>query len=235
MSRRTIEHLLKRIREELRAEGPDGAGYSDFLIIDAINSALQDLGEVFPIRDTISFTTSEDEEENVISTYTLSDENTTSKEIINIQKVEYDGTKLNYLPMKSYLEKTITDEGDVTEWTLWGESITLLGEVETGKTVTLWVTRTPSQLKDKGDIPETPDFADEGIISYALSVCYRESRDYDRANFHYGIFLKQKDNILRRAIPQGQRDANPVMSSSYWGPYRKTRSTVNFDLTGGTS
>ena len=227
MSRRNIEQLLKRIREELRAEGPDGAGYSDFLIIDAMNSALEDLSEVYPIRDTVSFVTTSSLGV-VQSTYNLPD--TT---ILNIIKVEYDGTMLTLLPMKDYLEKTTTNEGSVTEWVMWGDSITLIGEVETAKTVTLWVTRTPAKLESKNDIPETPSYADEGIISFALSVCYRESRDYDRANYHYGIFLKQKDNLLRRATPQGQRDANAMMGDSYWAPFRQSRSTVTSDTNPG--
>jgi len=229
--RRTIEHLLKRIREELRAEGPDGAGYSDFLIKDAINSALQDLSEVFPVRDVIEFlTTKEDGEDGAVhTTYDLV-EQATGSNILSIIKVEYDGERLELLPMKDYLNRAVTDEGSVREWVMWGNSFTLVGEVESGKTVTLWVTRTPKQLKDRGDIPETPDFADEAIIAFAMSVCYRESKDYERANFHYGIFLKQKDDVLRRAIPQGQRDANPVMNASYWGPYRKTRAERPFNI-----
>ncbi len=231
MSRRDIEYLTKRIREELRAEGPDGAGYSDFLILDAMNSALEDLGEVFPVRDTVTFVTTTTEG-TVDSSYTLSDSIDLSS-LINILKVEYDGKVISNMSISKYLETTIKDEGDVNYWVLWGNAFILLGEVETAKTVTLWVTRAPNKLQDKGDIPETPSYADEAIVAYALSVCYRESKDYERANYHYGIFLKQKDNILRRAIPQGQREALPMMNDSYCGPFRSVQTSQRTDTNPG--
>ncbi len=231
MSRRDIEYLLKRIREELRAEGPDGAGYSDFLILDAMNSALEDLGEVFPVRDTITFATTTTEG-SIDSSYNLSTSIDNSS-LINILKVEYDGKVINNMSISKYLETTIKDEGEVAHWILWGNAFILLGAVETAKTVTLWITRAPAKLQDKGDIPETPSYADEAIIAHALSVCYREAKDYERANYHYGTFLKQKDNILRRAIPQGQRDALPVMRGSYWGPFRSVQTSTRTDTNPG--
>ncbi len=231
MSRRDIEYLLKRIREELRAEGPDGAGYSDFLIIDAMNSALEDLGEVFPVRDTVTFATTTTELV-VDSSYDLT-ESLDISSLINILKVEYDGKVISNMSISEYLEKTIKDEGEVAHWVLWGNAFILLGEVEAAKPVTLWITRSPAKIKDKGDIPETPSYADEAIVAYTLSVCYRESKDYERANYHYGIFLKQKDNILRRAIPQGQKEALPMMSDSYCGPFRSVQTSQRTDTNPG--
>ena len=84
--RRNIETIMRRVREELRAEGPDGAGYSDFIIIDAINSALDDLSGVFTIRDEMEFTT-----ETGVNTYDLKE--VLPSEIVDIIRVEYDGVK----------------------------------------------------------------------------------------------------------------------------------------------
>lgn len=50
-----LQILRRRVREELRAEGPDGAGYSSFIIDEHINSALQALSANYPIRDETSF------------------------------------------------------------------------------------------------------------------------------------------------------------------------------------
>ena len=53
--------LRRRIREELRAEGPDGAGYSDFFIDENIDSAVQALSGLHTIKDEISFNAPDDE------------------------------------------------------------------------------------------------------------------------------------------------------------------------------
>ena len=216
--RRDIETLMRRIREELRAEGPDGAGYSDFLIMDAMNSAIEDIGEVFPIRDTLDIESVEFTNNYSIHQYA----------ILDILSVEYDGRLLRHIELKEYLNKTINNEGDVREWLLWGSALILTGEIEDEKNIKVWFTRTPKKIEAKGDIPETPSYVDEAIVAYALSVCYRESKDYQRADYHYGIYLRQKDNVLRRSVPQGQRANMPMMTDSYWGPvgsperFRKT-------------
>jgi len=62
--KRTLAALRRRIREELRAEGPDGAGYSSFIIGEHINSAIQVLSSMYPIRDEVSFRTSDEVWEN---------------------------------------------------------------------------------------------------------------------------------------------------------------------------
>ncbi len=223
MSRRTVEDLMKRVREELRAEGPDSAGYSDFIVLDAINFAIADLSEVFPVRDTTTITTSAD-----TNNYTLGFES-----VYNIVKVEYDGETITGIPLRTYLNLTIKDTGPVNRWILWGQEFILIGKVEADKEVTLWVTRAPDKLKDKGDIPEIPSYADEAIVAYALSVCYRESRSFDRADYYYRIYVVQKSNILRRGVPQRQKEFLPQMSDSYWKPVRHSRRTVTSDTNPG--
>jgi len=211
--RRNTDTLIRRIREELRADGPDGAGYSDFIIIDAINSALDDLSGIFTIRDTVEFTTRAGE-----NTYNLAEE--TGVEIVDIIRIEYDGNKTSGKRIDPYLDLTVSTEGPVREWFLWGKSITFVGEVEDNKTVRLWITRAPKKINTRDDVPELPGYADEAIVAYAVSVCYRESKDYDRANYHYSIYLGQKNELLRRGIPQGQKDGLSVMRDSYMGPFR---------------
>ena len=223
MSRRTVEDLLKRIREELRAEEPDSAGYSDFIVIDAINSAIADLAEVFPVRDKVEFSTVVGQ-----NTYELDD-----LDIHNIVKLEYDGKLIEGYPLKKYLDLSIKEEGPVNRWVLWGKYLIFIGEVDKIAPVKLWVTRAPSKLQNKDDVPEIPDYADEAIIAYALSVCFRESRSYDRANYYYRTFVGQKNNILRRAVPQGQREVLPKVSDRYWGPHRPRQSGVRSDTNPG--
>ena len=225
MSRRDTDALIRRIREELRAEGPDGAGYSDFLVQDAINSAIADLSEVFPVRDTIELTTEIGQNTYDLSNYTIFD----------IIKVEYNGSLIDGYPLKDYLDLNIKDEGPVNKWVLWGNYLIFIGEVDEAVTVKLWVSRAPSKLEDKGDIPETPSYADEAIIAFALSVCFRESRSYDRANYYYRLYVGQKSNILRRAVPQGQRESLPKMNDSYWKPHRSRRSGARSDTNPGGS
>lgn len=224
--RRNIETILRRVREELRAEGPDGAGYSDFIIIDAINSALDDLSGVFTIRDEMEFTT-----ETGVNTYDLKE--VLPSEIVDIIRIEYDGVKTRGQQIDQFIEATVTTEGAVREWLLWGKKLTLIGEVEGGKTVKLWVTRPPKRIEDRNSLPETPGYADEAIIAYAVSVCYRESKDYDRANFHYSVYLGQKNELIKRAVPQAQKDVLPRMRDSYAGPFKSTRGFVRTDRNPG--
>lgn len=221
-NRRTVEHLLRRVREELRAEGPDGAGYSDFIIMDAINSALDDLSGVFTIRDEVIFTT----EENV-NTYDLRD--ITPIEVVDIIRIDYDGVKIGGKHLDKHIESSVVTDGAVKDWLLWGNKLTLHGKVGSGSTVKLWITRPPKRIRDKDSLPETPSYADEAIIAYAVSVCYRESKDYDRANFHYAIYMGQKNDLLKRAVPQMQKDQLSVMRCSYAKPFRSRRGFIRTD------
>ena len=206
--RRTVEYLIKRVREELRAEGPDGAGYSDFIIIDALNAGLDELSSIFTIRDTAVFNTTASQQ-----SYDL--EEILDVEIFKIIRVAYDGNVMKGTVIDEYLDKDVKDEGPVRTWFLWGNELTLVGEVEADKEVTLWVNRGPRFLRDKDDVPDTPRYMDEALVAFAIAVCYRESRDYERANFHYRIFINQKREMVRRTIPQGHRDHLPVMQDQY--------------------
>ncbi len=218
--RRNVEALVRRVREELRAEGVDGAGYSDFIIVDGINSALDDLSEVFTIRDVVTFTTIEGQNE-----YNL--KQVVSSEIYHIIKVTYDGEETFGRQLDSYMDVPDPEEGAVRTWFLWGSHLTFVGDVEADKEVKLWITRAPEHISaDNTDwVPETPSMADEALVAYTISVCYRESKDYERANYHYRIYLRQKDSLMKRAVPQGQRDFNPNMRATYWGPFRPRRGT----------
>jgi len=218
--KRNIDTLIKRVREELRAEGSDGAGYSSFIVIDALNSALDDLSEIFTIRDVVEFTTEADK-----NTYDLTDITGFAGIIYDIIRVEYDGNLTHGAVIDEYLDKHINDEGPVREWFLWGTALTLIGEIEAEKEVKLWVNRAPKHLPYDGkeSTPETPRYADEALIAFAISVCYRESKEYERANYHHGIYREIKQNLTRRAIPQGQKDALPIMQDSYAGPFRSPR------------
>jgi len=224
MSNRTIETLRKRVREELRAEGPDEAGYSDFIVLHAINSAIQDLAEVFPIRDVEVITTEEDKKE-----YDLGDTG-----IYKIEKVQYDGKLIDYIATRDYTDiKVDEDTGPVNRWTRYGRKLILVGSVEAGKEISLWVSRSPKRLEGKDDVPETPDYADEAIIAYALSICSREGRSFDRADYYYRIYLNQKEEVLRRAVPQGQRDSQPKMKDDYWPAFRPSRRVRTSDTRPG--
>ena len=225
--KRNIEAIIRRVREELRAEGADGAGYSDFIIVDGLNSALDDLSEIFTIRDVLTFNTTAGQ-----NSYDLND--VVSAEIFNTIRVSYDGTRIEGKQIDDYLDIDAPEDGAVRYWFLWGSHLTLIGEVEGDKEIKLWVNRAPQHL-DAGNaemVPDTPRFADEALIAFTVSVCYRESKDYNRANYHYGIYLRQKDDLLKRAVPQGQRDFNPNMRDSYWGPFRPRRGTW-WDSVGG--
>lgn len=222
---RTLEDFIVRIREELRAEGEGGGGYSSRFIIDAINSAQDTLVEMFTLRDEVEFTTTED-----VNTYDLTSV-ITDKVIENIIKISYDDIILKGVMLDTFLNKSAPTEGTVREWVLWGNNLTLLGKVEASKVVKLWITRAPIVLTDVTDTLEIPYYTQEAVIHYALSACYRESRDYDRAGFHYSIYQKEYSMIRDRAVSQGQRDHLPAMRDDYWGVVRGregiTRSDTN--------
>lgn len=221
---RTVETLRRRVREELRAEGADEAGYSDFIVLHAINSAIQDLAEVFPVRSIEKITTVEDQKEYDLTTYG----------IYKIETVQYDGDLIGYMATRDYANyKTEEDMGTVNRWTFYGKNLILIGKVEGGKEISLWVSRSPHRLEEKNDVPEVPDYADEAIVAYALSICCREGRSFDRADYYYRIFLNQKDEVLRRAVPQGQRDTQPKMKDDYWAPFRPGKSVRTTDTNPG--
>lgn len=224
--RRTVEYLIKRVREELRAEGPDGSGYSDFIILDALNSALDDLSGIFDIRDTATFMT-------IASQQSYDMETVIGVEVFEIVRVTYDDILLKGTTIDHYLNKEIKTEGTVDSWFLWGTDLTLVGEILAGKTVKLWVNRGPLYLRNAKDVPETPRYVDEALIAFAMSVCYRESRDYDRANFHYRIYANQKHDLLKRSVPQGHRDHNASMQSNYWSPFRGSNKFATTDTNPG--
>ena len=221
---RNVETLRRRIKEELRAEGPDEAGYSDFMILQGINSAIQDLAEVFPINDVEKITTEEEKKE-----YDLSDN------IYKIDKVQYDGRMLEYMQTRDYVDyKLDEDVGPVNRWTLYGKKLILIGKVEDDKEISLWVSRSPKRLESKDDVPEVPDYADEAIVAYAMSICCREGRSFDRADYYYTIFLNQKQEILRRTVPgQGQSDRKPRARDDYWPAFRPSRRVRTSDTNPG--
>ncbi len=220
---RTLEILTKQIREELRAEGPDSAGYSDFFIQNAINSAIADLSEMFPVRDSILFPA-----EAGANTYDLG-----LDVAYDVVAVEYDGRPIEGMDLKDYMSLVEKNQGAVKNWVIWGTSFVLVGEVEEGKDVTVWITRPPKRLENLGDVPEVPNYADAAITAYAISACYRESRSYDRADYYYRIFINQKNNILRRGVPQRQKDHLPKMGDSYWKAFRPNRRYTTSDTNPG--
>ena len=224
---RNLETLVRRVREELRAEGPDGAGISDFAIEAALNAAQDDLSEEFPIRDTIDFSTVEGQ-----NTYSLSVV-AEGIQLVDIIRVTYDGTRITYIDLDEFFSVVEPEEGSVNRWTLWGTQIVLIGDVEEDKSVTLYVTRAPHRLEDIGDEPEMPFYTDEALIQYAVSAAYRESRDYDRANYHHYIYRNLKRSLLSRGVPQGQRARQSKTKDTYWGPVRGARGRQRTDTNPG--
>ncbi len=224
MSKRTVDTLRRRIREELRAEGPDEAGYSDFMIAQGINSAIQDLAEVFPVQDVEKMDTEEGKNE-----YEL------PENIYKIDKLKYDGRMLDYMQTRDYVDYKIDeDTGPVNRWTLYGKKLILVGAVEADKELSLWVSRAPKRLEKKNDVPEVPDYADEAIVAYAMSICCREGRSFDRADYYYTIFLNQKQEILRRTVPsQGQSDRNPRARDDYFPAFRPSKGVRTSDTNPG--
>lgn len=210
--RRDLESLVRKIREELRAEGPDGAGFSDFFIGEQINSAIGDLAEFFHLRDTVEISTEEGQNQ-----YRLDDFVSQGTIIENIVKVTYGGKELPGILIEEYANKLTKTEGEVRGWFLWGNSIFLIGEVKV-TSLCLWITRAPKPMRNKGDVPEVPYYADNAIINYVIAACYRESRDFDRAQFYFNIFLRDKNMLQARTIPQGHRGVTTKMRDSYWGP-----------------
>jgi len=215
---RTTDGLIRRVREELRVEGPDGGGISDWLIKQALNSAIKDLSEVYQIRDIYEFDT-----QDGVNEYNLENYADDAPAIHSIIKVEYDNRYLQGGQLRDYLDKAVPKEGQVDTWALWGNSIILVGAVEDDKHVVMWVSRAPHPLVEKDDIPETPPQADEAIIAYACSICNRESKDFDRANYYYRVYTRQKEDLLNRFVPQS-RGAIPRMSDNYMKPV-KSRSS----------
>jgi len=214
------------VREELRAEGADGGGYSDFFVREALSAALDDLSEVFTIRDVVTFTTVAGK-----NTYDLSVEIGT--EMFTILRVTYDGYRIRSKQLDEYLDANLPGTGPVKHWFLWGNHLTLIGEVEGDKEVKLWVTRAPAVLDKPTSVPDTPRYADRALVEYAVAMCYLESKDYERSNYHNRLYLNQKDSILRRAVPQGHKDSLPKMSESYAGPFRPTMGFIRTDTKPG--
>ena len=252
--------LRRRVREELRAEGPDGAGYSDFMIDQHINSALQALSEVYTIRDEISLNIPNNEWAQTTA-YTIGDviynssdwyyctANHTSSEdsepgegddwgdywrkatwqesnrfslddyidislLDSIIQLTYDGYEIDYIGPRE-LALALVNEGKVRNWTLWGDDLILVGEVEPDDEVTMWIIRMPQIVVEDEDEVELPHYTDEAITQYAVAGCYRESRDYERADRHYTLFLRQERRLRSRSIPQGQRARSTIMQSTY--------------------
>lgn len=216
---RNLETIIARVREEIRAEGADGAGISDFLLESAVNSALADLSEIFTIRAHIEFDIEEDENGEPKRAYSLRDVTGTETELENIIRVTYGDRVLDYISLDEYLAIDKNDEGELRSYTLWGNKMFLVGgfDLEYYEKVGMYIVRGPSRLQSKDDVPETPYYADEAIMHFAIAAAYRETRDYDRANYHYGIYLRNKDSLLKRAVPQMQREKQPHMRDSYWG------------------
>jgi hypothetical protein len=226
MARTTLAELITEIEEELKFDWAGGEGFSKTFLTTQINKAISNLAGLFTIRDTVEFTATED-----TNSYSLV-EKVTTMTIENILKLQYDGETLKYMQVKEYLELDDPDEGDVEYWTLFGDDLILIGDVEE-KTVKLWVTRAPAILSDDDDTPETPYYADEAIRQYAISACYRQSNDYDRSNYHFSLFREERRDLERRGIPQGQRAALPVMSDDYWPVYTGVTTTPTSDTNPG--
>jgi len=207
--RRDIQSLVRVVREELRAEGADGAGYSDFFIANAINQAMGELSGIYPIRDNIVITTEEG-----VNEYSIVEDAV----IDDVLRVIYDGAKLDGMVLDDYLEVVDKTEGYVRGWLLWGKEIRLVGKVEGNKRLDLWVTRAPNPMIELTDTPETPYYADAAIVQYTIASCYRESKEYERASFHHNIFLHKKAELLQRGVPQGQKGSRVYAKSGYFPP-----------------
>lgn len=206
---RDLESLVRIVREEVRAEGPDGGGFTDLFIEDAINEAISGIAEFFPIKDTVELESEEHKNEYELET---------DFEIENIYYVFYGNSRLTPIDINQYHQIRTKDEGKVSYWTYWGGKLFLTGEIEAEKPIILWITRAPKKLKDKGDTPEVPYYCDKAIKQYAVSACFRESRDYERANFHYGIYRNELQSIVGRAVPQEGRGTSPMIDDSYFPP-----------------
>ena len=224
---RNLKTIVREIREELRAEGPDGGGYSDFFIEAAINHAMFDLAELFTIRDTLLFSTVDAQMEYDLKTLFP------AVTIENIIRVVYDGNKLSGISPDEFMDTIIPNEGPVRKWFLWGEKLAFLGKIEGNKEVSLWVTRAPKILSLSEDVPETPYYADKAIKHFVIAECYRESRDYDRADNSYMLYLRAKDSVLRRGVPQRQRDHSPMVGDDYFPPFSGSGGALKSDSNPG--
>ena len=209
----TVSDLKEEVRNELRADGPQGLSYyNNDTILAGFNNAVKELAGIFTIRDTFIFDSVAEENE-----YSVSDETDGLMIIDNITKVSYDNRVLTLLTNEEYYGVTDKSDGEVTNYFVWGDTLILIGDVAEAKEIKLWVTRAPNKLVNDTDVPEVPYYAEEALVQYGVSTCYRESRDYDRANFHYRVYATKRDELVRRGSPQGQRDRAPQMRDSYWG------------------
>lgn len=209
---RNLENLMKLVREEMRIEGPGGGGIADHFIQEQLNLAIANLAEIFPIRDTIDIITTPGKH-----TYDLGELIPEGSRVENIIKVTYDGRDIRGKSLDDYSKLVVKDEGAVSGWFLWGNTLTLIGEVKECDLI-LWIHRPPRALEDTTDIPETPYYADNALVNFAVSACYRERNDYDRASFHFNIFQHDRNMITNRGIPQKHRDHAIRVRDTYWGP-----------------
>ncbi|HUM42712.1 MAG TPA: hypothetical protein PKI14_07175 [Fervidobacterium sp.] len=212
---RTLQNLIKRIREELRAEGAGGGGYSDEFIRDNINSAIGDLAEVFTIRDTVTIATVEGQ-----NVYDLNSSLPEGTVLENIIKITYDGREIKGITLDEFLDYQENPTGPVRNWHIWGSQLMLLGDVEGDKELRLWITRAPKPLTDDNDVSELPYFTDTALIKYAISACFNESRDYERASVYFNHYLRERNMLMNRGIPQGHRNFLTVTRDTYWEPER---------------
>jgi hypothetical protein len=223
----TLLQIITNINEELKIDWAGGDGFSREFIIDTINSAMQNLSEWTTIRDEATITTTTDTNE-----YSLSTE-IDDMIIEHINSVKYDGNKLTYIQPREYEAKSVVDEGEPSEWTLWGDNLIIIGEVEDAKTISLKVIRSPAKLEDDDDELETPKFADEAIKYFVMAACYRQSKDYERSNYYDYKFTNAKRDIVNRSTPQVQQEALPVMSDDYWPAERNNVYNLRSDTNPG--
>jgi hypothetical protein len=208
---RNLDYFIRLIREELRAEGADGAGYSDFKIVNAINTALSELSEVYPVRDILTLVTEESVNEYDF-TATFPDD-----EIVDIIHIAKGNKTLVGIDVNTYLSLNNPLDGETRHYLIWGNKLMLTGEIPDDDEYKLWVTRLPKKLveTDLTGTPEIPSYADDAVIQYAIATCYRESRDYERAAYHLDLYNKEKAEIIRRGIPQKQRNHTAVVRNRY--------------------
>jgi len=223
----TLLRIINDINEELKINWAGGDGFSREFIVEKINSAMQELSEWTTIRDEASITCTAATNE-----YSLAEE-ITDMVIENINSVSYDNRKLTYIQPREYGAKAVVDEGVPSEWTLWGDKLIILGEVEKDKIINLKVIRSPSRVEDDDDYLETPKYADEAIKYYVISACYRQSKDFERCNFYDYKLRNAKRDIVNRASPQVQQEALPVMSDDYWPADRYSRLSRRSDTNPG--
>ncbi len=223
----TLLKIIDDINEELKINWAGGDGFSREYVVEKINSAMQELSEWTTIRDEATITTVAETNE-----YSLSTE-VDDMIIEHINSVKYDGRKLTYIQPREYGARSVVDEGVPSEWTLWGDKLIVVGEIEADKIVELKVIRSPNRVEDDDDILETPKFADEAIKFYVIAACYRQSKDYERSNYYDYKFRNAKRDIVNRSTPQVQQEALPVMQDDYWVAFRGTHRSVKTDFNPG--